>query len=288
MEKPIANSLAEADAMLAECRAGGTVLTIGHQRRWYNHARWVRQAIKDGAIGRPTHGYVSWPTGRIFTEGTHDFDSINFYLDDRPVEVMGTVDFAASPEMEDIDPYLVQYTQSFDPGARGFITYANGARIAIDAMRDVLKPSSFIFCGTGGRIEVAEVRAGTEDAVRGGVSDSIQRGPKRVPNVPIRGHIDYRARDGDRPDLSEEAPVTRQEPPSLPPNIAGDAERMGLREILDCIDTGAPLSSSGDDGRQALEVIVAFHMSAKAGGKPVSLPLPESALSYKLRHQGET
>ena len=98
MEKPIANSLAEADTMIAECRAGGTVLTIGHQRRWYNHARWVRQAIKDGAIGRPTHGYVSWPTGRILTEGIHDFDGVNFYLDDRPVEVVGDRGLRLEPE----------------------------------------------------------------------------------------------------------------------------------------------------------------------------------------------
>ena len=288
MEKPIANSLAEADTMIAECRAGGTVLTIGHQRRWYNHARWVRQAIKDGAIGRPTHGYVSWPTGRILTEGIHDFDGVNFYLDDRPVEVVGTVDYASSPKTEDVHPYWVQYTQSFDPGARGFITYANGARIAIDAMNNVLKPSSFILCGSRGRIEVAEVRAGAADAVRGGLSDSVQRGPRRVPNVPILGHIDYRARDVDTPDLGENAPVTKREPPHLPPNIPGAAEQEGFRELLDCIETGAPLSSSGEDGRQALEIVVAFHMSAKAGGKPVSLPLSGSALSYKLRHQGET
>ena len=249
-----------------------------------------RAAIKDGAIGRPTHGYVSWPVGRILTNGTHNFDAVNFNLDDRPVEVMGTVDYASVPKTEGGNPYWVQYTMSFDPGARGFITYANGARIAIDAMNNVMQPFTFIFYGSRGRIEVTDVRdvQGEADAVRGGPSDTIQRGPQRVPTVPIRGHIDYRARDADTPDHRERAPVIKREPPRLPPTTAGAAEQEGHRELLDCIETGAPLSSSGEDGRLALEIIVALHLSAEAGGKPVSLPLPESALSYTLRHQGET
>src|SRR4051794_606585 len=75
-EKPMACSLADADQMIADCEAAGTVLTIGHQRRWMEQIRRVRAAIKEGAIGRPTHGYVYWASGRIGTEGTHFLDAI--------------------------------------------------------------------------------------------------------------------------------------------------------------------------------------------------------------------
>jgi hypothetical protein len=51
---------------------------------------------------------------------------------------------------------------------------------------------------------------------------------------------------------------------------------------MDCIETGARPTSSGEDGRLVLETIVAFHISSDSGMTPVSLPLPETANSYQL------
>ena len=257
MEKPIASSLAEADTMIQQCRDGGTVLTIGHQRRWSRDWLWIRDAIRDGAIGRPTHGWLTWPLGRIFANGTHFLDSINFVLDSRPTEVRGTLDFGPGKEMEGADPYLLQSVMSFDPGARGFITYANGARIAVDGQNDVMLPFTHIFAGTRGRIQ-------------------------HESGAPI----DYRARDVDTRDLRERAPVIKRDLPETPELEQGEAESEGYRELLRCIETGAPSTSSGEDGRLAMEIIVAFHLSHEAGGKPVSLPLSGAALNYTLRHQG--
>ena len=197
--------------------------------------------------------------GRIFANGTHFFDSINFALDSRPTEVRGTLDFGSGKEMEGADPYLLQSVMSFDPGARGFITYANGARIAVDGQNDVMLPFTHIFAGTRGRIQIEQESGAT---------------------------IDYRARDVDTRDLRERAPVIKRDPPETPEREQGEAEAEGYRELLRCIETGAPSTSSGEDGRLAMEIIVAFHLSHEAGGKPVSLPLSGSSLSYTLRHQG--
>ena len=259
MEKPIASSLAEADIMIKQCRDNGTVLTIGHQRRWSPEWLWIRDAIRDGAIGRPTHGWLTWPIGRIFANGTHFFDSINLALDSRPVEVRGTLDFGPGTEEEGADPKLLTAVMSFDPGARGFITYANGARIAVDGQNDVIMPFTYLFAGTRGRIQFEEEAGWT---------------------------IDYRARDVDTRDLRSGEPVIKRDPPDIPSRELGSAEAVGYRELLKCIETGAPSTSSGEDARLAMEIIVAFHLSHEAGGKPVSLPLPESALSYTLLHQG--
>ncbi len=46
-----------------------------------------------------------------------------------------------------------------------------------------------------------------------------------------------------------------------------------VAEIVDCLDTGSPPSSSGEDGRQALEMIMGFHASAGRGVAGVELPL---------------
>jgi predicted dehydrogenase len=259
MEKPIAGSLAEADEMIRGCHDSGTVLTIGHQRRWSAEWLWIRDAIRDGAIGRPTHGWLTWPIGRIFANGTHFFDSINFALNSRPIEVRATLDFGSTEVKEGEDPYLVRSVMSFDPGARGFITYANGARIAVDGENDVLLPFTHMFCGTRGRIEIEQEDDRT---------------------------IHYQARDADTRDLRDRTPVIERDPPELPAQEPGEAEAEGYRELLRCIETGAPSTSSGEDGRLAMEIIVALHLSHEAGGKPVSLPLAGPALDYTLRHQG--
>jgi len=180
-------------------------------------------------------------------------------LDSRPVEVRGTLDFGSGKEVEGADPKLLTAVMSFDPGARGFITYANGARIAVDGQNDVIMPFTYIFAGTRGRIQFEQEAGWT---------------------------IDYRARDVDTRDLRSGEPVIKRDPPDIPPGEEGDNEAAGYRELLKCIETGAPSTSSGEDGRLAMEIIVAFHMSHEAGGKPVSLPLSGPALSYTLRHQG--
>ena len=267
MEKPMANSLAEADAMIEQCRAGGTVLTIGHQIRWTDHFRWARDAIRNGAIGRPTHGYVYWPAARIFYYGTHFLDALTFALDSVPVEVAGAVQYGLDREKTEAPSHGWSNAMAIDPGVSGYIAYANGARIAVDAKNDVLLPFAYMFCGTRGRIELIWDGMGEKADLT----------------------IDYRARDNDTRSLKDRAPVIRREPPNLPPFAfeGGVAVGGGYRELLDCIETGGRSSSSGEDGRLALEVIIAFHLSSAGGAKPVSLPLPDSALGYTIKHQGE-
>jgi predicted dehydrogenase len=253
-EKPMACSLADADAMIADCRASGTVLVIGHERRWMEQIVRVREAIKDGAIGRPSHGYVYWPTGRVGSNGTHFFDAISFMLDSVAVEVVGRVQPALDPRRVEDHP-VFRSRLIDDPGAMGFITYANGARIALDCMNDVLLPYTYTFCGTRGRIDLHE---GSWE-------------------------VDYRAREADtRSHRDAWKDVPRRAFPALPPYVDGVAERSGYRELLRCIATDSRPTSAGEDGRQALETIVAFHLSAEAGMRPVALPIPESARGYTL------
>jgi len=253
VEKPFACCLADADAMIADCHASGTVLMAGHQRRWMEQIVPVRDAIRDGAIGQPTNGYVYWATGRVGSNGTHFFDAINFMLDSAPVEVVGRVQRGLDLTRVDDHPRF-RTLLTDDPGGMGFITYANGARIAVDCMNDVLLPYTYIFCGTRGRIELQEVSY----------------------------EADYRARDQDTRSHTAAWTVPPRRDFPLPPYVDGLAEQAGYRELLNCIETGAQPTSSGEDGRLALEVIVAFHLSSDAGMRPVALPLDQSARDYQL------
>ena len=52
LDKPIANTIADARALTAACREAGVVLALGYQRRKESHFRWIRRQIDDGAFGR--------------------------------------------------------------------------------------------------------------------------------------------------------------------------------------------------------------------------------------------
>ena len=51
LDKPIANTIAEARALTAACRRAGVVLALGYQRRRESQFRWIRERIDAGAFG---------------------------------------------------------------------------------------------------------------------------------------------------------------------------------------------------------------------------------------------
>jgi predicted dehydrogenase len=59
VEKPLAASLADCDAMLAAARRGGTKLGVISQRRFYEPVGRMKAAIDAGKIGRPVLGTVT-------------------------------------------------------------------------------------------------------------------------------------------------------------------------------------------------------------------------------------
>jgi predicted dehydrogenase len=253
MEKPMANSLAEADAMIEQCRAGNTVLSIGHQRRWTPRVRAIRDAIKDGAIGRPTHGLSYWTAGRIGSNGTHFLDMIGFVVDEPPVEVTGTVHFGTDREHTEFHESL-EDRMANDPGVLGHVRYGSGYRHMVNCMPDVLLAHTHMFCGSRGRIDIFE-----------------------VDEQPVL----YRARDEDTQSMRPTSTVKPREL-DVPPLVVGEAEKIGYRELMDCIQTGALSTSSGEDGMKALEIVVGFHLSSQADGAPVALPIPEEHRGFKM------
>jgi UDP-N-acetyl-2-amino-2-deoxyglucuronate dehydrogenase len=58
VEKPLAASLADCDAMIGAAKKAGVILGSVAQRRWYAPVRRVKKAIDDGKIGKPILGTV--------------------------------------------------------------------------------------------------------------------------------------------------------------------------------------------------------------------------------------
>jgi len=59
VEKPLASTLADSDAMIAACREAGVKLGVVSQRRFYAPVQRIRQAIDAGKIGTPALGTIN-------------------------------------------------------------------------------------------------------------------------------------------------------------------------------------------------------------------------------------
>ncbi|MGB2841564.1 MAG: hypothetical protein WBC40_03665 [Halobacteriota archaeon] len=57
----------------------------------------------------------------------------------------------------------------------------------------------------------------------------------------------------------------------------------GVKHLVKCLENDKQSISSGEDGLKALELICAFHESAKEDGKKIYLPLKESDIQIKSR-----
>jgi len=59
VEKPLASTLDDCDAIIDSCRFAGVRLGVISQRRWYAPVQRIRKAIDDGKIGTPVLGTVN-------------------------------------------------------------------------------------------------------------------------------------------------------------------------------------------------------------------------------------
>jgi predicted dehydrogenase len=85
LDKPIANTIADARALTACCRRAGVVLALGYQRRRESHFRWVRQQIDAGEFGRMVNAEANISRDRL---GKIDLTSWRYTAEGMPGGVM--------------------------------------------------------------------------------------------------------------------------------------------------------------------------------------------------------
>jgi len=124
-EKPITLSLGEADDMIEACQKAGSLLVIGHQRRFSPQYVAAYKALSAGEIGElqfiEGHGH---PGTSLTVDGTHTVDLMRWYAGDVPIEwVFGQIDFTEhhlgwGAEVENAAMAIF----SFNTGTRGILT----------------------------------------------------------------------------------------------------------------------------------------------------------------------
>jgi predicted dehydrogenase len=85
LEKPIANTMADARALTRSCGDAGVVLALGYQRRKESHFRWMRAQIDQGTFGKLVNAEANISRDRL---GQVDLRSWRYTADGMPGGVM--------------------------------------------------------------------------------------------------------------------------------------------------------------------------------------------------------
>jgi len=83
-EKPLAASLAEADAIVAAVETRGIVFNMGTNRRWHPGFEAMRKMLDAGELGR-VQSLIAYETGTLFNTGSHAIDTLLWLHSDAPV-----------------------------------------------------------------------------------------------------------------------------------------------------------------------------------------------------------
>jgi predicted dehydrogenase len=250
-EKPIATTLADADRMIAACRANGVILSIDHTRRWrpvWHQARTLAQSGEIGALRRIV-ATLAGPRAMLFRNGTHLLDMVCFFADSDPEWLVAELD-------DSHRTYGPVYAgdggrdPATDPGGSAYIHFKNGVRAFINASKDAAAGWEFtLFCERGsfrvddesGALQLAlpaKAVASTGRNVRAlAVQASTTRGGLQAGLEELIAHV--------------EAAAAGQQPP-------------------------APLVSPPEAGRRVLEILLGILQSNHAGNAKIAFPVADA------------
>ena len=254
IEKPIALSIADADAIIDAGKEAGVVVCANHQNRFNKSVQYIRRALEEGRFGKLSHGaaHVRWNRGKgyydqaawrgtwaqdggcLMNQCIHNIDLLRWMMGDDIDEVMAYTDQLQHPYLEAEDLGLA------------IVRFRNGSYGLIEGTTNVypknLEETLYLF-GEKGTVKA------------GGTSDNIIE----------------EWQFADRKDDPEEVKRLFSE---NPPNIYGFGHTPLYADVKEAIRTGRQPLVDGAAGKRALELVLAIYRSA-ADRRPVTLPLKE-------------
>ena len=132
IEKPIALSIDDAEAVINAGRTAGVVVCANHQNRFNKSVQYIRKALEEGRFGKLSHGaaHIRWNRGKGYYEqapwrGTwaqdggclmnqciHNIDLLRWMMGNDVDEVMAYTDQLEHPylEAEDLGMAIIKFT----------------------------------------------------------------------------------------------------------------------------------------------------------------------------------
>ena len=234
-EKPLSHALDGSDDLLSECRARQVPLMVGYCLRFHPSLRVFKNALAEGAIGRPLYlraeagQYLpDWRPGQVYCKSVS-----------ARKELGGGAVLELSHEL-DYARWLMGEVQEVS---------ASVAKVS-DLDIDVEDTAEIVLRFAGGQVGSVHL-------------DMVQRPAKRQCRVVgVSGTIEW---DG----ITGAVKLFRVETATwdtLCPGNTVDPNQMyldELRHFLDCVAEGKPPAVTGEDGKKALEIALAAKQSSK-------------------------
>lgn len=253
VEKPVADTVANAQALCGAAEAAGVPVLVGHQRRHNPILRRAKQLIDGGLLGRPVsvtamatwlkpeaYFELAWRRqrggGPVLINLIHDIDLLRFLLGEIVSVQAITSNAVRGFEVEDTAALLLRF--------------ANGALGTVSVTDTAVAPWNWdLTAGEAAHYPQQDVDAhficGTEASLT-------------LPRLAIHR---YRGARGWHEELTEERTIVHRADPYL-------EQLRHLRAVAEGRET--PLCS-GRDGLRSLQATLAVHEAARTAG-PVSLP----------------
>ncbi len=252
VEKPIALSLDEADAMISLADEKNLVLCPCHQNRFNKSVVKIREAMDQGRFGKLLHGaaHIRWNRGESYYRhapwrGTWALDGGT--LMNQCIHNIDLLRWMMGGDVEEVFAYtdrlLHSYIEAEDLGL-ALIKFRNGSYGLVEGTTNVypsnLEETLYLFGSTG----------------------TVKVGGKSLNELEEWIFAD-------RIDNPEEVKATSLE---VPPNIYGYGHTPLYADVVESLLEGRDPLISARDGRNAVELVLAMYESS-AIGNPVRLPL---------------
>lgn len=256
IEKPIALSLKDADEIIKKAEQKGVKVCACHQNRFNKSVQEIRRALEHKRFGKLLYGtaHIRWNRGKnyytqapwrgtweqdggaLMNQCIHNIDLLRWSMGDEIEEVVGITDNLNHSFIEAEDLGLA------------IIKFKNGSYGLIEGTTNVypsnLEETLYIF----------------------GEKGTVKAGGKSVNLIE-----EWRFDDG--MDCTEEV---KQKCNENPPNIYGYGHNPLYADVIKAINNNTQPYITAEDGRRALELVLAIYKSANEG-KSIKLPLSDCA-----------
>jgi predicted dehydrogenase len=263
IEKPMTLSLAEADEIIIRAKQKKVKVSVCHQNRFNQSVIKIREAIEQNRFGKLFYGtaHIRWNRGSEYYAGSkwrgtwehdggalmnqciHNIDLLRWMMGDEIVEVVGMTDNLNHP-----------YIEAEDFGI-ALIRFANGSYGIVEGTTAIypknLEETLYLFGEKG------TVKAGGQSV---NIIEEWQFADARDDTLEVKEKFSKN-----------------------PPNVDGYGHSPYYADVIEAIKTNREPSITAEDGRRAVELILAIYQSA-AEGRSVRLPLEKcSTKDFKGR-----
>ena len=252
IEKPIALSIDDADAIIKAGKEKKVLVCVNHQNRFNKSIQEIRKAIEKNRFGKLLYGtaHIRWARnheyydraswrgtweqdgGALMNQCIHDIDILRWMMGDEIDTVYGMTDRLIHPYIEAEDLGLA------------VVKFKNGSYGMIEGTTDIyprnLEETLYIF----------------------GEKGTVKAGGEAINIIEEWKFSDY---------FGDEETVKR-ECAENPPNVYGFGHTKLYKNVIAAIRGEEPLLVDGEAGKRAMELVLAIYKSA-VEGVPVKLPL---------------